>query len=237
MFKANSKRLTLWTLAGVALLALAVVAFRPLAALASTGNSPARQDATPPAQPAAGPASADGYASLFAQSFAQHLGVSEEALNAAYHEALVETAAKAVQDGKLTQAEADGIVAKLNNGGVGTLVTLADATRIKNRDPRLEQFDTDFRQNLFPNAVANGLGISADELKTELGAGKSIADIASAHNLDLAQVKQATLAALKAELDKAVQAGQLQQNEDDGIYGKIQMGFDDIASRPNPFGN
>lgn len=51
------------------------------------------------------------------------------------------------------------------------------------------------------------LGITETELKTELQAGKSIADVAKAKNIDIATVKAALLAEAKAHIDAEVAAG------------------------------
>ena len=55
--------------------------------------------------------------------------------------------------------------------------------------------------------VSKVLGITETELKTELEAGKSIADVAKAKNIDLATVKAALLAEAKAHIDAEVAAG------------------------------
>ncbi|MEY3557331.1 MAG: hypothetical protein RL374_37 [Actinomycetota bacterium] len=55
--------------------------------------------------------------------------------------------------------------------------------------------------------VSKALGITEAELKTELEAGKSIADVAKAKNIDLATVKAALVAEAKAHIDAEVAAG------------------------------
>ena len=55
--------------------------------------------------------------------------------------------------------------------------------------------------------VSKVLGITETELKTELQAGKSIADVAKAKNIDLAAVKAALLTEAKAHIDAEVAAG------------------------------
>lgn len=55
--------------------------------------------------------------------------------------------------------------------------------------------------------VSKALGITEAELKTELQAGKSVADVAKAKNIDLATVKAALVAEAKARIDAAVVAG------------------------------
>ena len=56
-------------------------------------------------------------------------------------------------------------------------------------------------------AASKVLGITEAELKTELEAGKSVADVAKAKNIDLATVKAALLAKAKAHIDAEVAAG------------------------------
>ena len=56
-------------------------------------------------------------------------------------------------------------------------------------------------------AAAKALGITEAELKTELQAGKSVADVAKAKNIDIATVKAALLAEVKAHIDAEVAAG------------------------------
>jgi cytidylate kinase len=55
--------------------------------------------------------------------------------------------------------------------------------------------------------VSKTLGITEAELKTELQAGKSVADVAKAKNIDIATVKAALLAEAKAHIDAEVAAG------------------------------
>ena len=56
-------------------------------------------------------------------------------------------------------------------------------------------------------AASKVLGITEAELKTELVAGKSVADVAKAKNIDLSTVKAVLLAEAKAHIDAEVAAG------------------------------
>ena len=56
-------------------------------------------------------------------------------------------------------------------------------------------------------AASKVLGITEAELKTELEAGKSVADVAKAKNIDLSTVKAVLLAEAKAHIDAEVAAG------------------------------
>jgi hypothetical protein len=63
-------------------------------------------------------------------------------------------------------------------------------------------------------AAAKALGISIDELRTELQT-KSLAQIAADHKIDIQKVIDALAAAAKTKLDDAVKAGRLTQTEAD----------------------
>ena len=64
-------------------------------------------------------------------------------------------------------------------------------------------------------AVATALGITVEELKTELSSGKSIADVAKAKNVDIVKVISAMTAQMKAHLDEEVASGEHTQAEAD----------------------
>lgn len=64
-------------------------------------------------------------------------------------------------------------------------------------------------------AVATALGITVEELKTELSSGKSIADVAKAKNVDISKVIAAMTAQMKAHLDEEVASGKHTQAEAD----------------------
>jgi len=57
-------------------------------------------------------------------------------------------------------------------------------------------------------SVATTLGVTPEVLRTEL-AGKSLADVAQAHGVDVATVKASILAAMQVRVDAAVAAGTL----------------------------
>jgi len=65
------------------------------------------------------------------------------------------------------------------------------------------------------DAVATALGITLEDLKTELSSGKSIADVAKAQNVDIAEVISAITADMKAHLDEEVASGEHTQAEAD----------------------
>lgn len=112
---------------------------------------------------------------------------------------LQEALAPLVTDGTLTQDQADKVVEALkaagppDGGGHG---------RGGRGGPGLE-------------AAATALGLSEDDLRTELQDGSTIAEIASEKGVDLATVTDAMLAAEKEKLAEAVSSGKLTQEQAD----------------------
>ena len=74
------------------------------------------------------------------------------------------------------------------------------------------------------------LGITETELKTELQAGKSVADVATAKNIDLATVKAALLAEAKAHLAEEVTSGKHTQAEADAKLAEMTSRIDTMLA-------
>jgi hypothetical protein len=85
-------------------------------------------------------------------------------------------------------------------------------------------------------AGAKVLGLSQDELFKQLRDGKSLADIAKAQGKDLADVKAAVRAAVKADLDAAVKDKHLTQAQADDVLKRFDDHFDEFAQRSRPPG-
>ena len=70
--------------------------------------------------------------------------------------------------------------------------------------------------------AAKALGITEAELKTELEAGKSVADVAKAKNIDLDEVIAKLTASFKAHLDEEVASGEHTQAEADAKLAEFK---------------
>jgi len=78
--------------------------------------------------------------------------------------------------------------------------------------------------------VEHLLGISENDLFDQLKAGKSLAQIAQAHNVTVAQLKAAIQPAIRAELDSAVRVGKLTQVQADQIYRDTLSRLDSLIN-------
>lgn len=129
---------------------------------------------------------------------AKRLNVSPSDLRSALGAAEDAQLDQAVKDGRLTQAQADEL--KARRGRDGRVLGFGHG---RGHGPG---FGPGPGGVLEPAAKA--LGLSTQELMTQLRSGKSLADVAKAQNKDLADVKAAVKASLTARLDAAVKAGQ-----------------------------
>ena len=85
-----------------------------------------------------------------------------------------------------------------------------------------------------PEAVAEVLGISVDQLMEELRDGKSLAEIAEAQRVEDFQAK--LLTQVRAQLDELVADGTLTQEQADGMFEQIEENIDSIVSGEGGFG-
>ena len=100
---------------------------------------------------------------------------------------LTSALAPLVTDGTLTQAQADKVIAAIES---------AAPARGRRGGPGLE-------------AAATAIGITVDALRTELGTTKSIADVATARNIDVQTVIDALVADATTRIDQAVTDGKI----------------------------
>jgi hypothetical protein len=71
--------------------------------------------------------------------------------------------------------------------------------------------------------AAKTIGVSQSDLQSELAAGKSIADVAKAHNVDPQKVIDAIVAAERKQIDDAVKAGDVPQQAATRIEANLEQ--------------
>jgi hypothetical protein len=98
----------------------------------------------------------------------------------------------------------------------------ASSTGAKEKGPKLE-------------AAAKVLGMTAEELKTEL-ATKSLADVAAAKGVDITKVTDALVAEFKAHLDEEVASGEHTQAEADAKLAEFKTRVTDMVNNVRPAG-
>jgi polyhydroxyalkanoate synthesis regulator phasin len=145
---------------------------------------------------------------------AQQLGVSPSKLSAALKKALSDRIDAAVAAGRITKAEGDAIKQRINS----------------EEFPLLLGPHPGFHHLGKLDAAASYIGISEEQLRTELEGGKTLAQVAQAHGKSTAGLIDALVAAAKKHVDEAVAAGRLTQAQADTMLNDLR---DRITSMVN----
>lgn len=155
---------------------------------------------------------------------AANLGVTLDQLKQAFKSAAIQTVDDALANGDITQAQADNAKAKIESGdGLGLGRLLGPAQGRHGKQGRVQKV-----RDGIVDSVAAALNMSADDVKTQLKSGKSIADLAGG-NLDA--VKAQITSDAKAKLDAAVASGKLTQDKADKAFQALTDNLDKIVNK------
>ena len=130
-----------------------------------------------------------------------------------------------VASGEHTQAEADAKLAEFKTRVTDMVNNVRPAHGPEGRGPGGPKLE----------AVAKVLGVTAEELKTEL-ATKSLADVAKAKGVDITKVTDALVAEFKAHLDEEVASGEHTQAEADAKLAEFKTRVTDMVNNVRPAG-
>ncbi len=194
--------------------------------------APAAPPRTPAAAPAAAPTAATGaaaeYCATYRAALAKELGVTEDALKAAAKKALADTIDKAVSDGDLPSAAGDRLKARVETSTADGCKLLAGwGQRIAKASSGALGV---VRDGL--DAAAKALDLPSADVKAALKSGKSLKDLATTQKVDYATVSAAIVAAVKADLDKAVADKTIAQAREDRILDRLTKALADGRLRP-----
>jgi len=162
----------------------------------------------------------------FLNDAAGRLGVSSDKLDAALKGAAIDRVDAALAAGRITKDQADAMKAAINSGKLPLGLGVPGAG-----------FHMGGGIHTFGGAIdaaATYLGLTQDQLRTQLESGKSLPDIAKAQGKSVAGLKQALTADLKTKLDQAVKDGRLTQSEADSILAKVSASLDDLINSTLP---
>ncbi|UCC64429.1 MAG: hypothetical protein JSV36_05055 [Anaerolineae bacterium] len=157
-----------------------------------------------------------GYFEQVRDLIASKLGVERADLDAAEKEAHQEVIGQAVEDGVITQDQADRMLSGLEEGfGFG---------RMGHPGGRGGGWMGGFKGCLPGNQewLAEQLGMTVDELQAELEAGKTIAELAEEKGVDL---DAARIEAMKERIQQAVEDGTMTQEQADWMLQGLEQGF------------
>jgi hypothetical protein len=83
-------------------------------------------------------------------------------------------------------------------------------------------------------AIADYLGLTAAEVRTQLQAGKTLADVATAQGKTVSGLEDAIVAAAKTHLDADVAAGKLTAAQESTMLASLTSHVADIVNRTGP---
>jgi hypothetical protein len=168
-----------------------------------------------PTQPAS---PGDTLWNLFLDNLAEALNIQRSELDSAITSAGTSAADEAVQQGMLTQEQADALKARIRAGEPG----LFWGGRGGHGGWMGGPFMGSTKQAML-DAAANALSITTDELLAQLRSGQTLDQLAEAHGTTVEAVTDAALAAARTQLDQAVSDGTLTQAQADAIYARLQQ--------------
>ena len=163
---------------------------------------------------------------------AERLDVEADELRNALSEARLAQIDKAVEDGMLTEEQAEMIKKHLEESG--TVLGIPGGP--PGPPPFGGEFDRPFERGpggppIF-ESIAEELGIPVERLHRQLLSGKSLRKIAEANGKSLADVKAAAIEAGEKDLDKKVEEGVLTQEQADEIREDLPEIIDHLARGP-----
>jgi len=158
----------------------------------------------------------------FLNDAAGRLGVSSDKLEAALKAAAIDRVDAALAAGQITKDQADAMKAAINAGRLPLGVPFGPGLRGEMGGIHTLHGALD--------AAATYLGLTEDQLRTQLQSGKTLADVAKAQGKSVEGLKQALTADLKTKLDAAVKAGRLTQAEANGILTRVSASLDDLIN-------
>lgn len=187
---------------------------------AQTGSPTASPTASASASASNKASAADSLRNSFLDKLAAALHIDRTTLNNGITSAGNSTADEAVQNGTLTQDQANALKQRIQQGDLGFFGGRGGHGGRGGfgggvRGAGVEQ--------AVVAATAKTLNLSQDQLITQLRSGQTLAQIAQAHGTTEQAVVNAGLAAAKTQLDTAVKNGTVTQAQADAAYAQLQQ--------------
>jgi polyhydroxyalkanoate synthesis regulator phasin len=159
---------------------------------------------------------------------AKELGVSPSELSSALRNALEKRIDGAVAAGRLTKEQGDELKQRVESGDFPLFGV-----------PGFAPGHGGFEHHAMLGGLdpaATYLGVTEDELRSELESGKSLADVAKAKGKSVDGLVDALVADAKKHLDEEVSEGDLTQGQADEILSRLENGIRAMVSAERPTG-
>lgn len=161
------------------------------------------------------------YCQLYLQTLASDLGTTPDKLKSANQDAAQKVIDQMARDGKISADQKARLTQRLQKyaNSPCAFITARGHDSPRNR----------LKQTLAParaaveSAVAGALKLSPATLESDLKAGQTIPQIATAQKVAIGDVNTAYLNAIKSQLSSAVSAGKLTQSQSDMLFSRVQQ--------------
>lgn len=148
---------------------------------------------------------------------AAKLGVEPDALRGAVKDARLERVDQALADGRITEEQAAKARERIEQG--------------KRARPAAHQRILRRVRQAIVESSATALGMTPEELRAELKAGSSLADVAESRDVSIDDVKAQIVRDAETKLDQLVADGRLDQERADAALAKLTERLDTIVTR------
>jgi plasmid maintenance system antidote protein VapI len=149
---------------------------------------------------------------VFLDKLAGALGIDRAKLDAALKTAANQTIDQALQEGQITQQQADQMRSHIIQGFPFFWMKMGGG-----KNGAMGGFKTTLKP------LADALGMAPQDVISALSSGKKVSDLAASKGMTVTQVQDKILAAVKARLGQAVKSGKLTQAQADQAYSKLQQ--------------
>jgi hypothetical protein len=147
-----------------------------------------------------------------------------------YVQTFKDSLATAVSQGQITQAQADAMAALHKTNAEAMLTKKFDATTFGGRGIGFGP-EMGMRGNSFFAAAATAFGMTAQDLYTQLQAGKTLADIAKEKNVDTAKLVSDYVKTYADALKTAVTNNQLTQAQADAKLAELKANAEALLTK------
>jgi len=154
---------------------------------------------------------------------ARQLGVTPGALSSALKKALENRVDAAVAAGRLTKSQGDELKQHIESG---------DLPLFGGPGLGMHHAFGMFGRGL--DAAASYLGLTEDQLRTQLETGKTLAEVAKAQNKSVDGLVNALVADAKQKLDAAVNSGRITKSQESSILSDLKSHITDFVNGTQP---
>ncbi len=191
-------------------------------ALATTVTAGSVFAASPPTSTAT---SAQSSVQTFVDRLAQNLGLSSDQVQQGIQTTEDQMVSDAVSSGKITSTQGDAIKQQIDSGQIDRFFFGGHGFGIGGPQGHGEDM----------SVIATTLGITNDQLQSDLSSGTTLKDEITNHGKTVDEVVTAVVAQEKSEMDQAVSAGKMTQDQETQRLSDLQQRLTDSINN-NTFG-